>query len=130
MSETWIDEIAWDESGLVPAIAQDSASGKVLMVAWMNRDALEETARSGRAVYWSRSRGRLWRKGEESGHVQHVRELRLDCDGDVVLLQVEQTGGIACHTGRERCFFRKLDNGSWVATDAILKAPADIYRKP
>lgn len=130
MSKTWLDEIAWDESGLVPAIAQHSTTGKVLMVAWMNREALEETARTGRAVYWSRSRGRLWRKGEQSGHVQRVRELRLDCDGDVVLLQVEQTGGIACHTGRERCFFRKFDDGRWVATDAVVKDPADIYRKP
>jgi len=130
MSETWIDEIAWDESGLVPAIAQDRTTGKVLMVAWMNRDALEETVRTGRAVYWSRSRGRLWRKGEESGHVQQVQELRLDCDGDAVLLQVEQAGGIACHTGRERCFFRRLNNGRWIATEAILKHPADIYGKP
>lgn len=130
MSDSWINEIAWDENGLVPAIAQDGTTGKVLMVAWMNRDALEETARTGRAVYWSRSRGRLWRKGEESGHVQRVQELRLDCDGDVILLQVEQAGGIACHTGRERCFFRKLDNGCWVATESVLKDPADIYRKP
>jgi phosphoribosyl-AMP cyclohydrolase len=129
VNASWLDEIAWDESGLVPAIAQDSTTGKVLMVAWMNREALEETARTGRAVYWSRSRGRLWRKGEESGHLQRVRELRLDCDGDVVLLQVEQAGGIACHTGRARCFFRKLEDGRWVATDAIVKDPADIYRK-
>jgi phosphoribosyl-AMP cyclohydrolase len=125
-----MDEIAWDSAGLVPAIAQDAASGKVLMVAWMNRDAVAETARSGRAVYWSRSRGRLWRKGEESGHVQYVREVRLDCDGDVVLLAVEQSGGMACHTGRERCFFRKLDGGRWVETDAVLKDPATIYDKP
>lgn len=130
MSDTWIDEVAWDERGLVPAIAQDRTSGKVLMLAWMNRDALDETVRTGRAVYWSRSRARLWRKGEESGHVQHVVELRLDCDGDAVLLEVEQAGGVACHTGRERCFFRKLDNGRWVATEAILKDPADIYRRP
>jgi phosphoribosyl-AMP cyclohydrolase len=130
VSDTWIDEVAWDERGLVPAIAQDRTSGKVLMLAWMNRDALDETVRTGRAVYWSRSRARLWRKGEESGHVQHVVELRLDCDGDAVLLEVEQAGGVACHTGRERCFFRKLDNGRWVATEAILKDPADIYRRP
>ena len=130
MSKAWLDEIAWDESGLVPAIAQDSTTGKVLMVAWMDREALEETARTGRAVYWSRSRAQLWRKGEESGHVQRVRELRLDCDGDVVLLLVDQTGGIACHTGRERCFFRKFDDGRWVTTDAVVKDPADIYRKP
>lgn len=129
MSATWLDEVAWDESGLVPAIAQDGTTGRVLMVAWMNREALEETARTGQAVYWSRSRGRLWRKGEESGHVQRVREVRLDCDGDVVLLQVEQAGGIACHTGRARCFFRKLEDGRWVTTDAIVKDPGDIYRK-
>ena len=130
MSDTWIDEIAWDENGLLPAVAQDRSTGKVLMMAWMNREALEETVRTGRAVYWSRSRGRLWRKGEESGHVQRVQELRLDCDGDVLLLQVEQVGGIACHTGRERCFFRKLDDGRWVATESVLKDPAAIYRKP
>ena len=130
MSDPWIDEVAWDESGLVPAIAQDGASGRVLMVAWMNREALAETVRTGRAVYWSRSRACLWRKGEQSGHVQQVIELRLDCDGDVVLMQVEQKGGIACHTGRERCFFRKLDKGRWVATETILKAPTDIYGKP
>lgn len=130
MSGSWIDEISWDENGLLPVIAQDGSTGKVLMVAWMNREALEETVRSGQAVYWSRSRGRLWRKGEESGHVQRVHELRLDCDGDVLLLRVEQVGGIACHTGRERCFFRKLDNGSWVTTESVLKDPAAIYRKP
>jgi phosphoribosyl-AMP cyclohydrolase len=130
VSKAWIDQIAWDSAGLVPAIAQDAASGTVLMVAWMNRDAVTETVRSGRAVYWSRSRGRLWRKGEESGHVQYVREMRLDCDGDVLLLAVEQSGGIACHTGRERCFFRKLDGGRWVETDAVLKDPAAIYEKP
>lgn len=130
MSGSWIDEISWDENGLLPVIAQDGSTGKVLMVAWMNREALEETVRSGQAVYWSRSRGRLWRKGEESGHVQRVQELRLDCDGDVLLLRVEQVGGIACHTGRERCFFRKLDNGSWVTTESVLKDPAAIYRKP
>lgn len=130
MSGSWIDEISWDENGLLPVIAQDGSTGKVLMVAWMNREALEETVRSGQAVYWSRSRGRLWRKGEESGHIQRVQELRLDCDGDVLLLRVEQVGGIACHTGRERCFFRKLDNGSWVTTESVLKDPAAIYRKP
>jgi phosphoribosyl-AMP cyclohydrolase len=130
MSTSWLDEVGWDEQGLVPAIAQDAQSGKVLMVAWMNREALTQTAASGEAVYWSRSRARLWRKGEESGHTQRVLELRLDCDGDVVLLQVAQQGGIACHTGRERCFFRRLQEGRWVETDAVLKAPAEIYRKP
>ena len=111
----------------MPAIAQDVQSGKVLMVAWMNREALAQTAKTGEAVYWSRSRQRLWRKGEESGHTQAVLELRLDCDGDVVLLQVAQRGGIACHTGRERCFYRILDDGRWVATDAVLEDPAAIY---
>jgi phosphoribosyl-AMP cyclohydrolase len=130
MSTSWLDEVGWDEQGLVPAIAQDAQSGKVLMVAWMNREALMQTATSGEAVYWSRSRARLWRKGEESGHTQRVLEVRLDCDGDVVLLQVAQQGGIACHTGRERCFFRRLQEGRWVETDAVLKAPAEIYRKP
>ncbi len=126
---SWLDEVPWNEHGLVAAVAQDAASGRVLTVAWMNRDALRETAESGRAVYWSRSRARLWRKGEESGHVQTVVEIRLDCDADAVLLQVEQAGGIACHTGRERCFYRKLENGSWVTTDPVLKDPSLIYRK-
>ena len=126
---TWLDEVPWNEHGLITAVAQDAASGRVLTVAWMNREALKQTAEQGEAVYWSRSRGRLWRKGEQSGHVQKVRELRLDCDADAVLLQVEQTGGIACHTGRERCFFRKLENGSWVTTDPVLKDPAAIYKK-
>ncbi len=107
----WFDQVRWDEHGLAPVVTQDAASGRVLTVAWMNREALEETARRGEAVYWSRSRKRLWHKGEESGHVQKVREMRLDCDADAILLSVEQTGGIACHTGRESCFFRKLDNG-------------------
>jgi phosphoribosyl-AMP cyclohydrolase len=127
MNSDWLDQVRWDEQGLVPAIAQDAQSGRVLMVAWMNRESLAQTAREGQAVYWSRSRGRLWRKGEESGHVQRVVELRLDCDGDVVLLQVIQAGGIACHTGRERCFFRRLEGGRWVETDAVLKDPAEIY---
>jgi len=129
MSEAWLDEIEWNEQGLVPAIAQDAASGRVLTLAWMNREALAETASSGRAVYWSRSRAKLWRKGEESGHVQKVLELRLDCDADAVLLKVEQVGGIACHTGRESCYFRKLDNGRWVATDPVKKDPSLIYGK-
>ncbi|HXZ51894.1 MAG TPA: phosphoribosyl-AMP cyclohydrolase [Burkholderiales bacterium] len=126
MSE-WLDELNWNEQGLVPAIAQDAASGHVLTLAWMNRESLAETAKTGRAVYWSRSRGRLWRKGEESGHVQKVLEMRLDCDADAVLLKVEQVGGIACHTGRERCFFRKLEDGRWVTTDPVKKDPSLIY---
>ncbi len=129
MSDEWLDELCWNEQGLVPAIAQDAASGRVLTLAWMNRAALAETAQSGHAVYWSRSRAKLWRKGEESGHVQKVLELRLDCDADAVLLKVEQVGGIACHTGRESCYFRKLDNGRWVATDPVKKDPSLIYGK-
>ena len=125
----WLDEVPWNKDGLIAAVAQDAASGRVLTVAWMNREALEQTAEKGEAVYWSRSRRRLWRKGEQSGHVQKVRELRLDCDADAVLLQVEQVGGIACHTGRESCFFRKLENGSWVTTDPVLKDPSAIYKK-
>ena len=126
---SWIDEVPWNEQGLIPAIAQDAASGRILMVAWMNRESLELTSRDNQAVYWSRSRNRLWRKGEESGHVQKVREIRLDCDADAVLLLVEQVGGIACHTGRERCFFRKLEKGRWVETDPVLKDPSLIYKK-
>jgi len=125
----WLDEVPWNEHGLIAAVAQDAASGRVLMVAWMNREALKQTAEKGEAVYWSRSRGRLWRKGEQSGHLQKVRELRLDCDADAVLLQIEQVGGIACHTGRASCFFRRLENGSWVTTDPVLKDPADIYNQ-
>jgi len=124
----WLDEVRWDGDGLVPAIAQEAGTGRILMVAWMNREALAETAASGRAVYWSRSRGRLWRKGEESGHAQTVRELRLDCDADVVLLEVEQLGGIACHTGRHSCFFRRLKDGVWETVDPVLKDPESIYR--
>lgn len=129
MGAEWIDEVVWDKEGLVPAIAQDAVSGQVLMVAWMDREALLETVQTGRAVYWSRSRSRLWRKGEESGHVQLVKEVFLDCDGDVVLLKVEQTGGIACHTGRASCFYRKLDAGKWVVTQPVLRNPDQIYRK-
>lgn len=128
MNAGWLDEIKWSAEGLVPAIAQEAGSGRVLMVAWMNREALQETAASGRAVYWSRSRNTLWRKGEESGHVQRVREMRLDCDADVILLTVEQTGGIACHTGRHSCFFRRLENGEWRTVDAVLKEAAEIYK--
>jgi len=129
VSADWLETVKWSADGLVPVIAQDASSGRVLMLAWMNRDALRATLESGNAVYWSRSRGRLWRKGEESGHVQRVREMRLDCDQDALLLRVEQLGGIACHTGRERCFFRRYDNGSWVETDPVIKDPKDIYRK-
>jgi len=126
-STAWIDEIAWTTDGLVPAVVQDAATGTVLMFAWMNREALARTAATGEAHYWSRSRQRLWRKGEESGHVQRVQELRIDCDADAVLLRVDQTGGIACHTGRERCFFRRLEDGRWILTDPVLKEPAEIY---
>jgi phosphoribosyl-AMP cyclohydrolase len=128
-SAGWLDEVRWDADGLVPAIAQDADTGRILMVAWMNREALAETASSGRAVYWSRSRKRLWRKGEESGHQQSVRALRLDCDADVVLLAVEQAGGIACHTGRQSCFYRQLEDGVWRTVDPVLKDPERIYGK-
>jgi len=127
MNEDWLDEIKWTVDGLVPAIAQDAADGAVLMVAWMNREALQLTAREGRAVYWSRSRRRLWRKGEESGHEQVVKEIRLDCDSDVVMLHVEQRGGIACHTGRRSCFYKRLVDNHWVAVDPVLKDPQAIY---
>lgn len=124
----WLDEIRWDENGLVPAIAQEAGSRDVLMVAWMNRDALRATVERGEAVYWSRSRQRLWHKGEESGHVQKVASIRIDCDADVVLLEVTQAGGIACHTGRHSCFFRVLRDGVWHAVDPVLKDPETIYR--
>jgi phosphoribosyl-AMP cyclohydrolase len=122
-----MDTITFDTDGLVPAIAQQHDTGEVLMMAWMNREALELTALEGRAVYWSRSRRRLWRKGEESGHEQRVREIRLDCDADTVALAVEQVGGIACHTGRERCFYRRLEDGRWVDVEPVLKSPERIY---
>ena len=122
-----LDRVRWNEQGLVPAIAQDAASARVLMVAWMNREALTRTLEQRRAVYWSRSRARLWPKGEESGHVQHVREIRLDCDADVILLQVEQAGGIACHTGRESCFFLRLGPQGWEEAEAPLRDPRTIY---
>lgn len=128
MTDAWLDQLNWSADGLVPAIAQDHASGRVLMVAWMDREALKRTAETGVAVYWSRSRKKLWRKGEESGHTQKVKEIRIDCDADVVLLQVEQLGGIACHTGRASCFYRKLENGQWVETDPVLKSPEQIYK--
>jgi phosphoribosyl-AMP cyclohydrolase len=126
---SFLDEVPWDDTGLIAAVTQDSKSGKVLTVAWMNREALKQTVERGEAVYWSRSRKRLWRKGEESGHVQRLVELRLDCDADALLLKVEQVGGIACHTGRESCFFRKLEDGRWVTTDPVLKDPSLIYKK-
>ena len=126
-TQDWMEEITWSAGGLVSAIVQDAMTGRVLMSACMNREALAITVESGEAHYWSRSRQRLWRKGEQSGHVQKVRELRLDCDGDAILLSVEQQGGIACHTGRERCFFRRYDNGRWVVTDPVLKHPDEIY---
>jgi phosphoribosyl-AMP cyclohydrolase len=123
----WLDELRWGADGLVAAVAQDATSGRVLTVAWMNREALRATVERGEAVYWSRSRQRLWHKGEQSGHLQKLRELRIDCDADAVLLKVEQVSGIACHTGRESCFFRRLDDGRWVATDPVLKDPKLIY---
>ena len=129
VTQPWLDALRWGQDGLLPAIAQDAENGRVVMVAWMNRESLEETVRSGNAVYWSRSRQRLWRKGEESGHEQKVRSIRTDCDGDVILLAVEQVGGIACHTGRESCFFLELDGERWVPADPILKDPRDIYAK-
>ena len=125
----WLDAVRWDAQGLVAAIAQDASSGRVLMLAWMNRDALRATVQEGHAVYWSRSRGRLWRKGEESGHSQQVLELRLDCDGDAILLKVAQQGGIACHTGRVSCFFQKLQALVWVTDEAVVKDPDTIYRR-
>ncbi len=123
----WTDEVRWTDAGLVAAIAQDAASGRVLMFAFMNREALERTVTTGEAHYWSRSRGRLWHKGEESGNVQAVREIRLDCDGDVVLLRVDQGRGIACHTGRESCFFRRLDDGEWRTVDPVVTDPELLY---
>jgi len=125
----WLDEVPWNEHGLVAVVTQEATSGKVLTVAWMNREALKRTAEGKEAVYFSRSRDKLWRKGEESGHVQKVREIRIDCDADAVLLQVDQVGGIACHTGHERCFFRKLENGRWVETEPVVKDPQAIYGK-
>lgn len=123
----WLDDVKWDAQGLVTAIAQDAHTQRVLMVAWMNRESLALTAETGIAHYWSRSRQKLWKKGEESGHLQTVRELRLDCDGDVIVMQIEQAGGIACHTGRESCLYRKLIDGEWVAVDPVIKDPHAIY---
>lgn len=128
MSEQWLAEINWDEQGLIPVIAQDYQTGRVLMVAWMNAESLQLSVQEGRAIYWSRSRKKLWRKGEESGHVQKLHEVRLDCDADVIILQVEQFGGIACHTGRHSCFYRVLQNGQWISVDPVLKVPHEIYQ--
>lgn len=126
-TNTLSQQIKWNEQGLVPAIAQDWQTGEILMLAWMNADALALSVSEGRAIYWSRSRQALWRKGEESGHVQKLKELRIDCDADTVLMKVEQVGGIACHTGRRSCFYRKLEQGALVTTEEVIKAPGDIY---
>jgi phosphoribosyl-AMP cyclohydrolase len=126
----WLKKIAWNEQGLVPVIAQDAASGDVLMFAWMNREALQLTVERGEAVYWSRTRRKLWHKGEESGHTQKVVDIRMDCDNDTLLIKIEQTGGIACHTGRRSCFFLKLTDGNWDEADPVLKDPETIYKKP
>lgn len=128
MPTIWLNKINWSADGLVTAVAQEADSGRVLMVAWMNREALRLTAETGEAVYWSRSRKRLWHKGEESGHVQKIKEIRLDCDGDVLLLMVEQAGGIACHTGRHNCFFNKLENDQWTVVQPVIKDPKEIYK--
>ncbi len=128
MNAEWLDAVKWDEQGLVPAIAQDAATGEILMFAWMNREALAKTAELRQAVYFSRSRSRLWFKGEESGHTQRVLEIRADCDSDVVLLKIEQTGGIACHTGRRSCFFNRLDDGQWHDVEPVIKDPKEIYK--
>lgn len=128
MTDAWLKQIKWNADGLVPAIAQDHATGRILMLAWMNAESLRLSVAEGRAIYWSRSRQQLWRKGEESGHVQKLHDIRLDCDADAIVLQVEQLGGIACHTGRESCFYLSLENGQWQAVDPVLKAPADIYQ--
>lgn len=128
-SNAWLKKVRWDENGLVPVIAQEAASGDVLMFAWMNRDALARTVELGEAVYWSRSRKKLWHKGEESGHIQKVLEIRLDCDEDVVLLKIEQAGGIACHTGRHSCFFQKFADGDWHSVEPVLQDPETIYPK-
>lgn len=129
MTQNWLDEIKWTVDGLVPVIAQESGTGKVLMLAWMNREALSLSVQEGRAIYWSRSRNKLWRKGEESGHVQLLKDIRLDCDNDVILLEVEQRGGIACHTGRHNCFYKQLQGDQWVEVEPVLKDPDKIYSK-
>lgn len=129
MTASWLDRVRWNDDGLVPVVTQDAGSGRVLMHAWMNRATLAETVATGGAVYWSRSRSRLWRKGEASGHVQQVREIRLDCDQDALLLRVDQMGGVACHTGRESCFFTRLEQEKWEKVDPVLKDPREIYGK-
>jgi phosphoribosyl-AMP cyclohydrolase len=126
-TSSWLDSVKWNSDGLVPAIAQDATNGRILMMAWMNREALALTAERGQAVYWSRSRNQLWHKGETSGHVQNIGEIRLDCDADVIVLQVEQIGGIACHTGRESCFYRVFKEGEWQTVDSVIKSPSEIY---
>lgn len=126
--DSWLNDVRWDDKGLAPAIAQDGSSGEILMMAWMNAEALALTQQHQRAVYWSRSRSKLWFKGEESGHVQTLEEIRLDCDADVILLKVKQIGGIACHTGRRRCFFRVLSDGQWQIDEKIVKNPGEIYQ--
>jgi phosphoribosyl-AMP cyclohydrolase len=128
MNNELLDDIKWNSDGLLAAIAQDASSGRVLMLAWMNSESLQLTISSGDAVYWSRSRQKLWRKGESSGHVQKIRAMELDCDGDTLLLQVEQIGGIACHTGRQSCFYRRLENQQWRSIEAVLKDPATMYQ--
>jgi phosphoribosyl-AMP cyclohydrolase len=128
VSGDWLNEICWTEDGLVPVIAQQHDTGRVVMFAWMNRESLALSVLEGFAVYWSRSRGRLWRKGEESGYRQKIVDIQLDCDADVILLKIEQQGGIACHTGRESCFYRRLQNGEWQTTEAVLKDPETIYK--
>jgi len=129
-AQPWLKKVKWDEHGLVPVIAQEAATGDILMFAWMNREALAKTVELGEAVYWSRSRKKLWHKGEESGHVLNVLEIRLDCDEDVVLLKIEQAGGIACHTGRHSCFFQKFENGDWNTVEPVLRDPESIYTNP
>jgi len=129
MAEDWLDRVKWGDDGLVPAIAQEMSTNTILTLAWMNRESLAKTVASGEAHYWSRSRGRLWKKGEQSGHVQTVREVRLDCDDDVVLLKVEQRGGIACHTGRHSCFFQRLEGGKWEPVEPVIKDPKEIYKR-
>jgi len=129
MSDNWLNKINWAQDGLVPAVAQEASSGRVLTLAWMNREALKRTVQTGEVHYWSRSRKKIWHKGEESGHVQKVLGIRLDCDEDVILVEVEQAGGVACHTGRHSCFYQKLVNGEWVTTDPVRKDPQEIYKK-
>jgi len=129
MSTSWLDDIKWTDEGLIAVIAQEAGTGKVLMMAWMNRESLSLSVKEGRAIYWSRSRNKLWRKGEESGHVQTIKDIRLDCDSDVILLEVEQIGGIACHTGRHHCFYKQLQDDEWVAVEAVITDPDEIYKK-